>query len=190
MKIDIQEYNPKWKEQFESLRECLLQTFRDIVLKIEHVGSTSVPGMVAKPIIDLDLIIANDNETLKKVIDKLENLGYTHLGEMGISGREAFKRNSSQTPNTDSKKEWFKHNLYVCKKGSIGLNNHLALKKHLLENPQKIQEYNRLKQNLAKKFPNDIDSYVDGKTDFILDILKKEGINSSDTKLIESQNKI
>ncbi|MBQ4821858.1 GrpB family protein [Aquimarina sp. MMG016] len=82
--------------------------------------------MAAKPIIDLDLIIENDKEVLKKVISKLKDLGYTHLGEMGISGREAFKRNSCQTPFTNSKKEWFEHNLYVCKKGSTGLKNHLA----------------------------------------------------------------
>ncbi len=189
MAINIQKYNPEWKAKFEKLREYLLSHFANNDLTIEHVGSTSVPGMSAKPIIDIDLIIENNNEILKKVINKLENLGYTHLGEMGISGREAFKRNSLKTPTTENGKEWFEHNLYVCKKGSIGLNNHLTLKKHLLNNPEKVIEYSELKQKLVEKFPNDIDSYVDGKTDFIIDILKKEGINSSETELIENENK-
>jgi len=190
MKINVEKYNPKWKEQFESLQEYLFKHLNDQVLTIEHVGSTSVSEMSAKPIIDLDLIIENDNKVLEKVINKLKFLGYTHLGEMGISGREAFKRNSSKTPITTSKKEWFEHNLYVCKEGSVGLNNHLALKKHLLENPQKVIEYSNLKKKLADNFPDDIDSYIDGKTDFILGILKKEGIKSSDAELIESQNKM
>lgn len=188
MAIHIIKYNPEWKDQFEELRAYLMPYFKDDVLKIEHVGSTAIPGMSAKPIIDLDLIIENNDEVLERVIRKLESLGYTYLGDMGISGREAFKRNSSRTPITENGRIWFKHNLYVCKEGSIGLNNHLTLKKHLLGNPKKVIEYSRLKQKLAEQFPNDIDLYVSGKTDFIIKILQKEGFNSSETELIENEN--
>jgi len=190
MKIVIEKYNPEWKEQFELLRDNLLFYLKEDVINIEHVGSTSVPGMSAKPIIDLDIIIESDNSTLEKVIDKLNHLGYIHLGDLGITGREAFKRNSPQASNMNGRITWFKHNLYVCKEGSGGLNNHLSLKKHLLENHDKVIEYSKLKENLAEKFPNDIDAYIDGKTDFIVDILKKEGIKSIDINLIEDQNKI
>lgn len=189
MTIEIQKYNPEWKEQFEKLSKYLLLHLEDNVVKIEHVGSTSVPGMSAKPIIDLDIIISNNESTFNIVKNKLENLGYTHLGEMGISGREVFKRNSLNTPITVHENEWCQHNLYVCTEGSIGLNNHLTLKKHLLDNPKSVFEYSKLKERLAKKFPYDIDAYIDGKTDFIIDILEKEGMKSSETELIKHENK-
>lgn len=189
-KIIVQNYNPEWEQMFKSLEKVLAKNLEDEIIKIEHVGSTSIKGMKAKPIIDLDIIIENNEKTLKSVIEKLKTLGYIHLGEMGISGREAFKRTDLKTPITNPKRKWFEHNLYLCKEGSIGLKNHLALKKHLLENPLKVIEYSNLKEKLADKFSDDIDMYVDGKTDFILSILREEGIKSSESKLIETQNKI
>ncbi|NMM50797.1 GrpB family protein [Marinigracilibium pacificum] len=190
MKIIIEPYNKVWKEQFESLRDYLLSHIQNDILEIVHVGSTSVPGLSAKPVIDLDIIIENDNKKLDKVILKLESLGYQHRGDLGISGREAFKRANSRIPITDSDIEWFPHHLYVCKEGCVALRNHLALKKHLLENPDKVVEYSNLKHKLADKFPDNMDAYIDGKTEFILDILKKEGMKSSEIDLIKSQNEI
>jgi len=146
--------------------------------------------MKAKPIVDLDIVIKNNDIVLNSVIDVLKTLGYIHLGEMGISIRDAFKRINSNTPITDSKIKWFNHNLYVCEKGSIGLNNHLALKEHLTKNSLKVIKYSNLKQKLAEKFLNDINWNADGKTDFILNILTEEGVESSATELIEIQNKI
>lgn len=128
MKIHISPYNPQWKKQFEQLQKILWSIVKDNALAIEHVGSTSIPGLSAKPIIDLDIIIPNNEQTKQTVIKQLVKLGYSHLGNLGITGREAFKRNSAKTPITDKNKDWFAHNLYFCEKGSIGLQNHLALK--------------------------------------------------------------
>ncbi len=189
MSITIQEYDPKWKVQFEAIRVYLLQHLDTQVKSIVHIGSTSIPGLSAKAIIDIDIIIDKDKKTLAVVIETVQSLGYTHLGERGITGREAFKRNSIYAPITENNTEWFDHHLYVCTEGSIGLNNHLALKRHLLQNPDKVLEYSALKHSLAAKYPKDMDAYIDGKTDFILEILTKEGISSSDTSLIESENK-
>jgi GrpB-like predicted nucleotidyltransferase (UPF0157 family) len=169
----IQDYNLQWAREFESLKCFLTLNLESEIIKIEHEGSTSVIGMKAKPILDLDIIIENNDDVLKWIINKLRTLGCVHFRGIGISGRDAFKRTSSKTPFSDSKKVWFEHNLYVCKKRSIGLLNHLALKKHLADNPSKIIEYSNLKLKQAKKFPNDIDSFIDGKTDFILNILKE-----------------
>ena len=187
-KILVQDYNPEWKNLFEELKSVPTKHLAADIIGIEHVGSTSIPGAKAKAIIDLDIIIENDNSTLENVISKLKELGYLHLGNMGITGREAFKRLNSTTPNSGSQRHWVKHNLYVCKKGSIGLANHLDLRDYLIENPKKLLEYNELKQNLANKFPFDIDSYVNGKTDFIVDILNRMGMKSCDTQVIEEQN--
>jgi len=189
-KILLLNYNLEWKSQFEELKNILTEYLDIDIIGIEHVGSTSIPGMKAKPIIDLDIIIDDNNSTLKKVISKLKELGYLHLGNMGITGREAFERLNSTTPNLGSQKQWFKHNLYVCKKGSIGLSNHLNLRNYLKENPEKVIEYSKLKQQLVDKFPFDIDSYVDGKTNFIVEILNKTGMNNNETKFIEKQNKL
>lgn len=189
MAITIHTYNPDWKNQFEQLSSYLLEHLKNSVLKIEHIGSTAIPGLSAKPVIDLDIIIENNNSIFENVKKKLENLGYKHVGEMGISGRDAFKMKNLQTPIAENKRVWFKHNLYVCKEGSIGLNNHLLLKKHLLNHPEKVIEYSKLKIHLAQKFPNDMDSYIDGKTDFIIRILEKEGLKKTETSLIENENK-
>jgi GrpB-like predicted nucleotidyltransferase (UPF0157 family) len=189
-KILVFDYNPEWKSQFEELKNILADYLGADIIGIEHVGSTSIPGMKAKPIIDLDILIEDNNSILEKVISKLKELGYLHLGEMGITGREAFERLNSTTPNLGSKKQWFKHNLYLCKKGSVGLSNHLNLRNYLKENPNKVIEYSELKQKLANKFPFDINSYVDGKTNFIVEILNETGMKTIDTQLIKKQNKL
>ncbi|TRZ41825.1 GrpB family protein [Robertkochia solimangrovi] len=188
--IIIEPFSLQWEKHFSSLQAYLLQYLENDILNIEHVGSTAVPGMSAKPVIDLDIVISNDNTVMKRVIDKLEMLGYQHCGEMGISGREAFKRRSSKVRVTDSNKEWFKHHLYLCKEGSVGLRNHLALKKHLLENPQMVVEYSALKRELAMKYPNDMEAYIEGKTEFILNILKIEGLSGDDLDLIKKENEM
>lgn len=190
MNILIEKYNPQWKVQFEALRDYLYQHLKNEILAIEHVGSTSVPGLSAKPIIDLDIIIEKDSATLTMVIEKLKDLGYRHSGDRGITGREAFERLSDKIPITKSGKSWFEHHLYVCEKGNVALRNHLALKRHLIANPGKVVEYSKLKMELAMKFPDDIDAYVDGKTEFILDILKNEGMKSVEIDLIEDQNRL
>ena len=130
--IIILDYNPKWAKQFEVLQKLLIDHLGDEIIGIEHVGSTSIPGMKAKPIIDLDIIIDN-NDALENVISKLQELGYIPVGNLGITGREAFKRTDLKTPNIGSNKQWFRHNLYVCKKGSIGLSNHLNFRNYLIE---------------------------------------------------------
>lgn len=146
--------------------------------------------MKAKPIIDVDIIIDDYKCDLKKIISKLKKIGYIHLGEMGIPDRDAFKRTDTTTPHIGAKKEWFDHNLYVCKKESIALSNHLKLRNYLRENPNKAIEYSNLKQKLADKFPFDINSYVDGKTNFIVQVLNEKGVKTNEVTLIEKQNKL
>lgn len=187
--IEVLEYNPYWKTEFENLKEIYLDVLKGINIKIEHVGSTSVPSLFAKPIIDIDVIVNNDNDKLK-VINKLKFIGYNHLGDLGIKDREAFKANKFDVPYNDGKQLRFRHNLYVCKKGIVPLQNHLMLKKHLLNNPIAVKEYSALKLQLAKKYSNDIDKYVEGKTEFITNILNKMGMDMSNINDISNQNKV
>ncbi len=152
---------------------------------VEHVGSTAVPGLMAKPIIDIDVVVENNEKELKKTIDGLANLGYVHVGNLGIEGREVMKRNiqkdkSDCLPN---------HNLYVCKKGASALNNHLGLRDYLRKNYEDKIAYGLLKQKLAKQFPYDIDAYVEGKTNFIVEVLKKIGFEKKNLTQIIKENK-
>ena len=182
------EYDPNWANQFADLREVLAQHLETNILAIEHVGSTSVQGLKAKPIIDLSIVVEDNDETLAKVIHKLSTLGYIHRGDLGIKGREAFKRPVEQVPYTQEEKTWFVHHLYVCKEGNLALQNHLSFRDYLRTHPEAVAAYGDLKQYLAKKFTYDIDAYIDGKTEFITQILAKVGIGKEKTEIIKKQN--
>ena len=188
-RIIIEDYNSNWAVEFNKLKNMISKHIKSEKIEIEHVGSTSILGLKAKPIIDIDIII-DDDSNKGEVISELSNLGYLHVGDLGISGREAFKRQDSKTPLDESNSDWHQHNLYLCIKGSIGLNNHLNFRNYLRGNQDKIIEYGKLKNKLAEKYPFDIDAYIDGKTNFIVDILSKTGIKERDINLIADENRI
>ena len=89
--IIVEDYNPIWPTYFESFRQVYNQYAGDFLIDIQHVGSTSVPGLAAKPIIDIDIIVADEKNKLA-VIKALAVLGYQHQGDLGVKGREAFKK--------------------------------------------------------------------------------------------------
>ncbi|WP_433942813.1 GrpB family protein [Paenibacillus sp. SN-8-1] len=97
--VIIEKYNDDWPLKFLELQEILREHLDDLALSIEHVGSTSVPGLASKPIIDLDIVI-DSMELLPQVIKKLNNLGYIHEGDLGIENREAFARTDDSVPYT------------------------------------------------------------------------------------------
>lgn len=189
-KIIVVDYDPKWAEQFTELCDLLLRYVdKADIISIEHVGSTSVVGLKAKPIIDLDIVVT-DEEGMKKVIAQLAKLGYEHIGDLGVTGREAFKRPSENILTDGTGRKWFEHRLYVCQKGSVGLRNHLTLRDYLRQNPEKVIEYSELKQDLAEKYPYDIDGYIEGKTDFITGILTEKGLSQQDLSTIRKDNEM
>lgn len=187
--IVVHDYNPAWASEFETLKAVFVEHVGDDIVDIEHVGSTSIPGLKAKPVIDVDIVVSSTKK-LQRVIGKLEKLGYRHVGDLGITGREAFKRRDDKTPDTEAQRVWMKHNLYVCIQGSIGLANHLKFRDYLKAHPVKIKEYSALKQGLAEQFPNDIDAYIDGKTDFIVEILRRSGMSEHHADLIDGENRL
>lgn len=159
-RVVVVEYDPQWKERFEALKERLWPAVSKWAGRIEHVGSTSVEGLSAKPVIDVDIVIPSPVE-LPPVIEGLAGLGYEYRGDLGIEGREAFRNNEAE----------FRHNLYVCLDGCLALRNHLILRDHLRNHPADRDRYSEIKRMLAAQFPDDIDSYIDGKTEFILSVL-------------------
>ncbi len=188
MTVKVLPYNPQWKAEFLKLSSFLKDNISLDYVDIQHVGSTSVEGLWAKPIIDLDIIVENEKDK-KLVIDNLRKIGYNHIGDLGIKGREAFKLSSGNSPDF-LKKLQFEHHLYLCIKGITSLENHLLFRDYLREHPEACIRYSNLKKELAKRFPENFDTYTEAKTDFIVDILIKTGITDSDINDIAKQNKI
>lgn len=145
---------------------------------IELVGSTSVEGLAAKPIIDIDIIYQNP-QALTSIIAALSSIGYSHLGDLGIPSRDAFK-SSVTLP---------RHNLYACLTDSLALRNHLTLRDHLRENSRDRYRYSKLKRDLAARYPNDIDAYIEGKTKLITEILSQYEISENDIADITTVNR-
>ncbi|MBR5779912.1 MAG: GrpB family protein [Clostridia bacterium] len=148
-------YDKAWKSAFEAIKQEIECAVGDLILGIEHVGSTSVEGMSAKPCIDIDVII-KDYSVFDKVIGKLESIGYTHEGDLGIKDREAFKY--------ANKPHLMKHHLYVCPQFSEELNRHITFRNFLRDNTDAVKKYSQVKETAAKLFPNDIDKYIEYKS--------------------------
>jgi len=175
--VTVVDYDPAWPAGFETLRDGVWPVVADIAVAIEHVGSTSVPGLAAKPVIDLDVVVRS-REDVPTAVARLATLGYAHLGDLGVDGREAF----APPPGTAD------HNLYVCPPDSPGLANHLALRDHLRRHPERAAAYGALKRRLAQAFTHDIDGYVAGKTAFIVGVLREAGFPEDALARIERAN--
>jgi len=176
-RVVVVDYDPEWPEIFEALRARVWEAVGDFAAGIDHIGSTSVPGLAAKPIIDMSVVVGS-SEYVPLAIERLAGLGYVHRGNLGIEGREAF----SNPPGLPA------HHLYLCPSGSLGLINPLKLRDYLRVHPEAAAAYGALKKSLASKFPEDIDSYVSGKTDFILKILREIGFSADQLDAIARAN--
>lgn len=144
-------YNPEWKTAFLRIKAPLERDLSCWLSAIEHVGSTSVEGMWAKPVIDLDLIL-RDADCFTSVKKGLERLGYFHEGDLGIPQREAFAY--------EEKPELMTHHLYVCPPDSAELRRHLVFRDYLRTHPDQAEQYSRVKRQAAARFPRDIDGYM------------------------------
>jgi len=154
--IIIVPYDPAWPGIFVRLRDGIVAALGATVLRVEHVGSTSVPGLAAKPIIDIDAVILTETD-LPEAIRKLAGAGYRHEGERGIAGRHAFAQPDGLPA----------HHLYVCDDGNPELRRHLAFRDYLRANPAESARYGALKERLAAQFGSDRDGYTDAKSAFI-----------------------
>ena len=162
--IVIEPYNPEWAQNFEYMRSYLIKHLSDLAVAVHHVGSTSVTGLAAKPIIDIDIEIAS-YDLFPQVCEKLADAGWRHEGDYGIVGREVFK--------PVKQLDFMAHHLYVCLPDSMELNRHLSFRDYLRGDKAAADEYGKLKQLLAERYGNDIDAYIDGKSAFIKGILEE-----------------
>lgn len=148
-------YDPKWKNDFEEIKQEIVSAIGDLIVGIEHVGSTSVEGLSAKPIIDIDVVIS-DYSVFDSIVSRLSDIGYTYEGDLGIKDREAFKYYD--------KPHLRKHHLYVCPQNSKELLRHITFRDFLRNNPEAVKKYSKVKENGAKLFPDNMDKYIEYKS--------------------------
>ncbi len=175
--VIVAEYNSAWVGEFEKIKGYLQTDSVLSGMQIEHVGSTSVVGLAAKPIIDIDIIVEPKQKPL--VFRILCKLGYRHLGDLGIIGREAFC--------LDNLNGLMRHNLYLCLEDSLAVKNHLNWRNCLRSSVALCTEYAKLKKALAERYYNDPAGYCSAKTEFIIAGLAKF-LSESELENIREQN--
>ena len=166
-KVIVVPYDKAWKSAFEEIKKEIERVIGDLIIGIEHVGSTSVEGLSAKPIIDIDVVI-KDYSVFATVVQKLETIGYIHEGDLGIKDREAFKY--SNKPHLQ------KHHLYVCPQYSEELHRHVTFRDYLKNNQEAVKKYSLVKETAAILFPNEIEKYIDYKTPCIEELYMRCGL--------------
>ena len=157
-RVIVVPYRAAWEQAFSAIAAELRNGVGDLALRIEHVGSTAVPGLSAKPIIDIDMVIP-DYSAFETVASRLAGIGYRHEGDLGIPDREAF--------DYSGKEHLQRHHLYVCPEDSPELRRHIAFRDYLRSHPEGVEEYSRVKEEGARLYPDDIEGYIAHKAPFI-----------------------
>lgn len=154
--------NPDWPEQFQEIKTYLLPFMSESVVRIEHVGSTSVPGLAAKPIIDIDIVVESEDLVLV-VLRLVASAGYLWVGDLGLAGREAFEADS--TPPLPE------HHLYLVVENNRAHTDHWLLRDALIDNPALINRYIKIKRENAAISGGDRDRYTALKAHFVAEVL-------------------
>ena len=163
MSIEVVAWSPRWAEQFEEVAAVLGDALAQVPsTRVEHVGSTSVPGLAAKPVLDIDVIV--DPADVPAAVSALESLGYEHRGDLGVTGREAFL-----APGPP------RRNVYVCAAGTANVRNHVAVRDVLRSREDLREAYADVKVALAADPGMDIDTYIAGKSEVLQQVLEASG---------------
>jgi GrpB-like predicted nucleotidyltransferase (UPF0157 family) len=157
--VILHQHDPEWAAWFTQLRQVICAKLGIPAGSIHHVGSTAVPGLIAKPIIDMDIEIP-DYEEFPAVSAGLQELGYEDKGDLEIKDRIAFGRRDPMVPYCTPKRGWIDHHLYVCPSFSLELKRHLAFRDALFRNPKARAEYAALKRSLEREARGERSAYV------------------------------
>ncbi len=160
-RVVVLPYDDVWHSDFLKIKEEIEDILGNLVITVEHIGSTSVPGLAAKPIIDLDVVI-RDWEQFSEIVERLEASGYHHEGDLGIPGREAFCY--------ENKPHFRTHHLYVCSEDSRELHRHIVFRDYLRAHPKVAKKYGKVKMSAAALFPDDVSKYMQYKSACIKEI--------------------
>lgn len=154
MRYQVVPHDPVWKQQYAREAELIASALNGMAAKLHHIGSTAIPDIAAKPIIDI-LIEVDDLRELDARSSAMEQLGYEAMGEFGIPGRRYFRKNDTSGIRT--------HQIHAFETGSPGAVRHLAFRDYMIAHPAAAQAYGALKERLAQQHPDDFEAYMDGK---------------------------
>jgi GrpB-like predicted nucleotidyltransferase (UPF0157 family) len=154
--VEVVEYDPSWPARFDDECTLLRRILGDVAISIHHIGSTAVPGLAAKPIIDILLEVA-ELAHLDAMNPEMVRLGYVPKGEFGISGRRYFPKGMENRT----------HQIHAFATGDVGLFRHLAFRDYLRRHPEVALEYGTLKRAIALSCSNDLSRYCDAKDAYV-----------------------
>ena len=160
MKVRVVPYNPEWPEKFSREKDLLSRIFKDAIVFYDHIGSTSIPDMNAKPVIDM-LISAHNITEIDAFNHELEDLKYIARGEFGIPGRRFFVKDCAGERS---------YQIHVFQNGDPQLTKHINFREYMIAHPDAAHEYAQLKIELAQRFPDDVRAYSEAKDAFIKNI--------------------
>lgn len=175
--VEIVPYSEKWPAQFTLVASELNRALESVpVVSIEHVGSTAVPGLAAKPVLDIDVIV--ERQYVVPAIGALAKIGYAHRGNLGVTDREAFSAPDNRP----------RRHVYVCVEGTPPLRNHLAVRDVLRTNPELRERYGAAKIELSRDSDIDMATYIAKKSDVLQDVLIASGLSADERALILALN--
>jgi GrpB-like predicted nucleotidyltransferase (UPF0157 family) len=158
MRVTVVAHDPAWQRNFEVEADHIARALEELVVVLYHIGSTAIPGILAKPIIDI-LLEVDDIFRLDDKRSAMEQLGYEGMGEFGIPGRRYFRKENAAGIRT--------HQVHAFQAGSPEIERHLAFRDYMIAHPVEAQSYSVLKRRLAQEHPEDIEAYMAGKDPFI-----------------------
>jgi len=161
-RVGVVSYNPNWKKMYKEESEKIKNILNDIIIDIHHIGSTAIPGIKAKPVIDI-LVEVKDIEAVDQYNHKMEELGYEVMGEYGIPKRRFFRKGGNNRT----------HHIHIFQVGNEEIERHINFKEYLIAHPDKGREYSKLKEKLTNKYTHDVENYTNSKSDFIKEIDRK-----------------
>jgi len=166
-KVELEEYTSKWHESYLEEEKKLKEVLKDILIEIEHVGSTSIPNLKSKPIVDIAIAVKDLGEVEKYAKD-LEDAGYNFRYDNGVKGEYLVRKGPEENRT---------HYIHIVELNSEKWLNFILFKRHLLNNPEVVKEYENLKVELSEKFSDDRKSYTAAKNEFIASIIEKEKVS-------------
>lgn len=158
-RVEVTPYNEHWASMYEAEAAKMRRVFGEQLIAIHHIGSTAVPGLHAKPIIDI-MPVVRDISKVDEYNQLMRDIGYEPRGENGISGRRYFQKGGDNRT----------HHVHVFRVENLHIRRHLAFRDYLRAHPNEAREYGELKRKLAREFPYDIDSYIQGKETLVKEI--------------------
>lgn len=154
--VEIAAHNPLWEKDFMAERKAIRSAMGESLIALHHIGSTAIPGIHAKPVIDM-LAVAKSLDALEEAAPALVALGYQAMGAYGIDGRRYFRKDDASGRRT--------HHLHGYAAGSADIERHLAFRDYLRVHPDIAEQYSLLKQRLVAGS----EDYIEGKTPFVLE---------------------